>query len=186
MSGVYNFSPECGKLWDDWYYGYEELDPNRICNDPSFNSWYSRKPMYILKLATVIAASRSNRMILEWEHIQDSMGRILEVENKMGLVFRAIGKSAITGETDTVARLIAQYKHIKEKQLMSIVWRDMDALKFENVINTVLKTGQAVRRYMGPDGSTGEIWYYEINTWYEVEARLKNKRMEEVNESSAN
>jgi hypothetical protein len=79
----------------------------------------------------------------------------------MGLVFRAIGKSEVAGEVDQVMQIIIDHKWISEQKLMSMTWRDIDALKFENVINTVCRTGRAVKTFRGPKGEVG-VWYKHL------------------------
>ena len=64
IAGDYIFSREATCFWVEWYNKYEDLDIGRICNDPSFNGWYSRKPMLILKIAMIFAASESNSLEL--------------------------------------------------------------------------------------------------------------------------
>lgn len=137
---------------------FDEKDKNRICMDKSFLGWYSRKPMYILKLAINRAASESNKLIIEWKHIQQAIADIESVEKNMGLVFRAIGKSDVAAEVDTITQLIIDYQWIEEKRLMALTWRDIDALKFDNVINTVCRSGVATKVFRGPKGEVG-IFY---------------------------
>jgi hypothetical protein len=158
IAGNYEMSPEADKKWIDWYMDYEEKDPKRICIDKSFAGWYSRKPTYILKMAINRAASESNDLIIEWHHIQKAIDDILSVEHDMGLVFRAIGKSDVTGEVDSVMQLILDHKWISEQKLMGLIWRDIDSFKFDNVINTVLRTGKVSKVFRGPSGEVG-IWY---------------------------
>lgn len=159
--GEYQFSPEAKKNWHDWYHAYDETCMERLCRDPAFNGWYSRKPTYILKVAIICAASKGNNLILEWEHIQEAIDLIEGLEYNMGVVFKAIGKSTVTSEVDTVIQLVKQNKAIQEKALLSLVWRDMDALKFDNVVNTAIRTGKVERRYQSPQGKMGEVWYYD-------------------------
>lgn len=159
MSGEYVMSPEADNNWFTWYMQYDERDKSRICLDKSFAGWYSRKPMYILKLAINRAASESNEMVLEWRHIQEAISDIESVEHDMGLVFRAIGKSEISSEVDTVTQIILDYKVISEQKLMSMIWRDIDSFKFDNVIATVCKTGRIRREIRGPKNQAG-VWYY--------------------------
>jgi len=159
LAGRYEFSLEADKKWDDWYMEYEEADPNRICKDPSFNGWYSRKPMYILKLSIVIAAARGDSLILEWSTIRDAIKDIEEIEIKMGNVFKAVGKSAITSEVDQLLQVIKTRKVVTEKQLLSLVWRDMDSDKFDNAVSTAIRTGKVKRTFKGPKNEVGDIWY---------------------------
>lgn len=159
--GQYTFSPEADKKWNDWYNAYEELDPDRLCRDPAFNGWYSRKPTYILKLAIVCAAAESDKTILEWRHIEQSIRELGDIEIQMGIVFKAIGKSTVTSEVDLVMQIIKARKSISEKALMSLIWRDVDAQKFDNVIQTAIRTGRVKRAYRGPNGESNDIWYYD-------------------------
>jgi hypothetical protein len=158
MAGDYEMTPEAISNWDKWYMAYNENDKRRICLDKSFDGWYSRKPMYILKIAIGRAASVSNSLVMEWKYIAKAIKDIEGVESDMGLVFRAIGKSDVTSEVDTVMQIIFDYKMISESRLMSMIWRDIDSMKFENVISTAIRTGKVARVFRGPKGEPG-IWY---------------------------
>lgn len=173
MDGAYKFSPDCSKKWDEWYYKYEELDPRRLCKDPSFNGWYSRKPMYILKIATIIAASRSSSFVMHWEYIAKAMEYIDVIEGKMNLVFRAVGRSSITTDVDELMKIVAQRKFVKEKELLSMTWRNLDSRTFDNAINTAIRTGAVLRRFVSPNGEQGDIWYYDAEFWLAIEEKLR-------------
>lgn len=143
IGGNYLLSNESVDWWNKWYMAYEDLDTARICTDTAFNGWYSRKPMMILKVAMICAASEGNDMTVEPHHLQRSEKKIIEVESGMGNAFRSVGKSLITSEVDTVMSIIRANKVIDEQTLMRAVWRDLDGIKFVNVINTILMTGRA-------------------------------------------
>lgn len=159
--GQYEFSPEADKNWKEWYDNYDETDKGRLCNDPAFNGWYSRKPTYLIKVAIICAAAESNKLVLEWKHIEQSFREIAAIEAQMGIVFKAIGKSTVTSEVDMVMQIIKGRKVISETDLMSMVWRDIDDIKFNNVIQTAIRTGKIKRGYRGPKGESGGIWYYD-------------------------
>jgi hypothetical protein len=161
--GQYQFSPDAEKRWVNWYEEYEELNPDRLCKDPAFNGWYSRKPTYLLKVALICAASESDKLVLEWRHIERSLREMADIEIQMGIVFKAIGKSTVTSEVDLVMQIIRGRKCISEKAIMQLVWRDIDSEKFDNVIQTAIRTGRVQRYYKGPNGEQGEIWYYDID-----------------------
>jgi hypothetical protein len=158
ITGDYVMSKEADEKWQAWYMQYDERDRKRVCMDKSFDGWYSRKPTYILKLAINRAASEYNDLVVEWRHIQQAIDDIVSVEVNMGSVFRAIGKSVVTGEVDIVMQIILDYEWISEHKLMSLIWRDVDSFKFENVINTICRTGLVSKIFKGPNGESG-IWY---------------------------
>lgn len=159
MSGRYEFDKRTSKLWDEWYMSYEETDLNRICKDPSFNGWYSRKPMYILKTSILVAAAKSNELIITWESVNKAIKEMEEVEAQMGNAFRGMGKSTVASEVDRVLQIVKARSIITEKQLMTMIWRDADSEKFDNVINTAMRTGKVKRTFRGPKNEVGDIWY---------------------------
>jgi hypothetical protein len=159
IAGNYSMSSSADEFWYNWYMHYDEKSPNRICLDKSFAGWYARKPTYILKMAINRAASETNELVIDIQHIQQAIADIESVEANMGLVFRAIGKSDITSEVDNIAQLIYTYGTISEHKLMALTWRDIDSNKFDNCIKTVLRTGTVERFIKGPKS---EIWYRSL------------------------
>jgi hypothetical protein len=164
LNGEYEFSEDAFNKWDKWYTSFDEQDPNRLCKDPSFSGWYSRKPMYIQKVAMLVAASRSNKLILEWRDFQDAIKILEEAESLMENVFKAIGKSNVTVETDMITKIVKNAGWIKEEDLLSMVWRDMDARKFDNVVNTARRSGKIIRKFKGPAPANAVgIWYCDAD-----------------------
>lgn len=159
IAGDYIFSESATCFWVDWYMQYEDLDTERVCTDPSFNGWYSRKPMMILKLAMIYAASESDCLELQQHHLEKAITKIEQSEEGMGNAFRSVGKSAITAEVDTVITIIRSNKRISEKNLMRAVWRDLDSIKFTNVIQTILSTGR-VKKVLD---HKNEPWYEYVS-----------------------
>jgi len=157
--GGYQFTPESKEKWVEWYNNYDERSPARLCKDPAFHSWYSRKPTYVIKIALILAAAKSDNLVIEWNDFQESINTIETVELKMGKAFSAVGRSEITSDVEKVRALIERYKIISERVLMQLIWRDIDSNKFENVISTILRGGLARRDTVGPKGEAG-IYYY--------------------------
>jgi hypothetical protein len=149
MSGEMMMTPEAEKNWDAWYEQYEELDPGRICLDPSFDGWYSRKPTYILKLSMICAASKSSALVIEWGHIVEAIAHIEEIEYSMGNVFRAIGKSGISAEVETIISIVSARGIIHQDELFRIVFRDMDWEKMKLVLETAYRAGKIKRGFDG-------------------------------------
>jgi len=159
IAGEYVMTADCINRWQVWYDQFDEDESgDRICTDKSFNGWYSRKPTFIIKIAILRSAAESDTRVVQWRHVEEALQAVRDVELVMGNAFKAIGKSEITGEVDTVLQLIRSAKHISEKQVMTTVWRDIDSSKFDNVIETLIKTGKVKREYIGPNKEVG-VWY---------------------------
>ncbi len=159
ISGGYNFSSECQTEWERWYMRFEERSPARVCKDPAFNGWYSRKPMFVLKLAVINAAVKHSELIIEWNDVDQAIIELEIAEKAMSKTFVAVGRSDISPEVNMVASIIEAEGIISEPALLQRIWRDVDAKKFENVIDTVIRRGLARRGYEGPAGEKG-IFYY--------------------------
>jgi len=142
LSGQYEFTIDSKDYWINWYNEYEDLAIDRLCTDPAFNGWYSRKPIMIIKTAMAFAAAESNELLIHTKHFQQATEEIELVESEMAKAFRSVGKSAITAEMDIVLSIIRANKQISEKNLMRAVWRDLDSVKFVNVIDTIISTGR--------------------------------------------
>jgi hypothetical protein len=159
IAGEYVMTADCINHWQEWYDKFDEDESGiRICTDKAFNGWYSRKPTYIIKIAMLRAAAEADTRVVQWKHMEEAMAAIKEVELVMGNAFRAIGKSEITAEVDTVYQIVKAYGWISEKNLMTLVYRDIDSDKFLNVIETIIKTGRVKRSFGGPNKEPG-IWY---------------------------
>ena len=154
----YDFSASCRDEWIRWYNNYDQLSARRLCKDTAFNGWYSRKPMFILKLALILTASRTNSQSIAWSQFEEAISLIEEVESLMGRTFSSIGRSDITVDVDLVMSIVRRHKIITEKQLIQMVWRDIDSKKFDNVIMTACRSGDVERIYKLPNGDKG-IWY---------------------------
>lgn len=149
--GVYKFSEEAKEEWIKWYESYNENSPKRICTDPSFDGWYARKPMLMLKISQALAAARSSSLVMEWETVLEAQSLIESIEKNMGKTFTAVGKSDVSSEVALVISLVEKHKVIDEKHLLHLVWRDIDAKKFDNVVATAIRSGAISREMRGPN-----------------------------------
>jgi hypothetical protein len=159
IAGGYRFTKDSRAWWNKFYKAYNERDPGRICKDPAFHGWYSRKPMFMIKIGTILAASRHNERVIDIQDFERALVYLEEAEGSMSKTFTAVGRSDITADVDLVRTIIERYGAISEKKLLQMVWRDIDAKKFDNVISTLVRSGDTTRRYKGPKEEKG-IWYF--------------------------
>jgi len=157
--GAYTYSEKSKKWWQEWYAEYEELSPSRLCKDPAFRGWYTRKPTLMLKVGMLLAAAKSNTLTVGISELEEALSRIESVEEVMHKAFAAVGRSEITPDVALVMQMVQRSKAMSEKQLMAQVWRDIDDKKFDNVINTCIKSGNIKREFRSPKGQPG-IWYH--------------------------
>jgi hypothetical protein len=161
MSGSYAYTKESFDWWNKWYYSYNERDPARLCKDTAFKGWYSRKPLFVIKLGMILAATKRNTMTVTSTEFMEALEHIEEVERTMENAFVAVGRSDIAADVATVGQVILQEKIIEEKFLRQRVIRDIDNSKFDNVVDTLLKADKIGRIYVHPKTYARGIFY----TW---------------------
>ena len=159
IAGPYVMSKECYKQWDNWYQNYDEEHSGRLAQDKAFKGWYSRKPLFLQKMAVILTAMKSDSRVVEWEAFAEAIADLEEVESHMGKTFNAVGRSELSPDVDAVMTEVEIRKQVSEAKLLQIVWRDVDAKKFDVVMDTAIRTGKVRREFQGPDGKRG-IWYY--------------------------
>lgn len=155
--GVYDFNSVSKEFWIEWYNNYDTDPLKRICKDHAFATWYSRKGDYVIKVAMCLAAAESDTLIITKKHFKKAIKYIEKIEKTMGNAFQAVGKSTITSEVAMVVDIIRKRGKITGKDLMSMIWRDVDQSKFENVINTAIQRGIVGG---GIDKKTEEMTYF--------------------------
>jgi len=157
--GAYTYTKESRMWWKEFYNNYDELSPDRLCKDPTFRGWYSRKPTLMLKIGMLLAAAKSGTLTVGIPEFEEALTRIESVEAVMHKAFTAVGRSEITPDVALVMQIVQREKSISEKQLLSLVWRDIDDKKFDNVMNTCIKAGNIDRKFRSPKGAPG-VWYH--------------------------
>lgn len=150
MSGVYKFSEEAGRWWDDWYNAYDERDPGRACKDKAFAAWYSRKPNTILKVAMAMSAAEHNSFSMETRFLQQAIQEVELAESSMGHAFRGVGKNKFTSEIGYILSEIELRGRVNTSSLMQTMWRDLLEEDLIKIIDTVVRTGLARRHPTNP------------------------------------
>ena len=92
MSGCFRFTEDAMGYYAEWCQAAEENPP---FYDRKFDGYCGRRRNHILSLSMVCSASRNNLMILTRDDLERSANLLAEVEIKMGVVFRGLGKSDI-------------------------------------------------------------------------------------------
>ena len=91
--------------YDEGWYQKRIKNPNPT-NDPRLNGYYERKPMHLLKLAMIIAASFRDETEIRSEDLQLAMELFDEVEGMMPKVFANVGKNPLSVDYDEVLSAI--------------------------------------------------------------------------------
>jgi Protein of unknown function (DUF3987) len=159
LTGEYKLSAdaiEWGKLWYEDHYTklHEHLDDER------FGGYIARKQTHIHKLAMVLAASASDRMVITAENLALADAMVTDLEPDMVHVFSKIGK----GETSLHTDRFIWYVRKRGRCLFMEAYQHIHSYfpqfrEFEDMLTGCQKAGLIK---METDKS-GKIWVEAIN-----------------------
>jgi len=90
MSGTFSFTEDFISYYSDWCH---QADQNPPFYDKKFDGYCGRRRKQLQTLAMICSASRGEDMVLTEDDLSRAAKLLAEVEIKMGLVFRGMGKS---------------------------------------------------------------------------------------------
>lgn len=167
MSGGFRFTEAYLSAYTDWCHDAKRNPP---FHDPKFDGYCGRRRNHLMSLAMVCSASRNNELVLELQDFERAASLLAEVEVKMGLVFRGMGQSDISG---LINDAITFFEKSKETEVPE--WRfaryfegNMDKTSMDRVLYT-LEASKYIRRVRKP----------HMDTMIYILDRIKNKQTEE-------
>lgn len=93
ISGQYVLGPDAEEFYEAWDL---KNQTERPIDDPRLSGYYERKPMHLIKVAIVLAASERDEMILHKTDIEKALAVLDHVEPAMARTFAAVGKNPLT------------------------------------------------------------------------------------------
>lgn len=134
MSGEFKPTREFVSQWADWYI-YNDANPP--IHDELFAGYCDRRPAMIMKLSTIMSASRSDDMILDGEDLQRAIVTLEEAEQLMPMALSGIGSGQ---HADVLARVMVEIGNKKKISMGDLVWKfksDVTKWGMEQIINTL-------------------------------------------------
>jgi len=135
-------------FYSDWCH---EAEANPPFHDKKFDGYCGRRRNHLLSLAMVCSASRSDSLVISREDLERSAELLTEVENKMGLTFRGMGKSDIAALiNDSIIYLQnLPVNTISVWEFMRYFEGNMDKFTMDRVLIT-LETSKIIQRVKRP------------------------------------
>lgn len=145
--------------FEEWYKEHQ-LSLVSAGNDTRFSGYFGRKGDTILKLAMILAVSRSNDLVIQLEHIEWAIMMLDELEVSMFEAFGATGKNENSAELVKIWEMLRKNPWNRHDEVMRQVWRDMDSkglmsiaedLQRMNLIRPKIINGQMIYETLQPD-----------------------------------
>jgi hypothetical protein len=151
MCGEYRMTPEAvqwGRAWYEQHYSAKNID----LDDDRFGGYLARKQTHIHKLAMILAAAESDRLILTAEHMSVASTMVTDLEPDMQFVFSKIGKT----EDSLYAERLIWYVHkrggCKWADAYRFVHTNFPKIQdFESIITGTIKAGYLILKQQGSE-----------------------------------
>lgn len=140
LSGKMTYSKDFIDFYTEWCYN---SDANPPFHDKKFDGYLGRRRKHLMTLSMVCCASRTDSMVMEVEDIARASELLAEVEVKMGMTFKGMGKSDIASLINDAVAYIAR-STVNEFPLAEFARYfegDMDKMIMERVLSTVEAMG---------------------------------------------
>lgn len=151
FAGEYRLTSEAVKWGEAWYENhYATKNPD--LDDDRFGGYFARKQTHIHKLAMILSAAMSDKMVITHEHLALANTMVSDLEPDMAFVFSKIGK---TEESLYVERLI-WYVHKRGGCKWVEAYRFVHAhfpkmQDFESVITGAIRAGYLILKQQGAE-----------------------------------
>lgn len=153
IKGEYKLSPEAKTWGEQWYENHYDIRPVHLDNE-RFGGYLARKQTHIHKLAIVIAASQTNKLVIEKEHLQTADAVTTALEYDMPKVFANIGTTDITRAISEVINFVRGKGKVQASELYQNFVNRISFTDFEEVTRSCIKAGYLILKNEG-----GNIYY---------------------------
>jgi hypothetical protein len=140
MIGEYQLTPEAIEWGTEWYAKHWESPPANMDNE-RFGGYLARKQTHIHKLAMVLAASRSNELLIHAHDLKFANDMMNSLEGEMPKVFSTIGMTDTTRGMNEVVAIVRRKRRINQSMLYRDVFHSMTSKEFENALNSAVFAG---------------------------------------------
>lgn len=155
LQGAFDWTPDGKVYYEKWYKEYFRRG-QLLQADSMASGFYGRKAQHILRLAMVMQACRSNRLLLTTEMLVAATGAIELIETQIAETHSEIGTSRHVAQQERVLQLlgIARNGRLSHTALYSKLWRHIPPTEL-NVVMQGLIQAQLVQMHTNGDKSVG-------------------------------
>ena len=136
LSGCFKFTEDASGFYSEWCHIADKDPP---FHDPKFDGYCGRRRNHLLSLAMVCSASRDDDLIITKDVLERAAILLAEVEIRMGVVFRGIGKSDISSLINSAIIFIENSitSEIPVWQFARYFEGDVDKFMMDRVLQTL-------------------------------------------------
>lgn len=156
LSGPIEMDKKTLGKYIEWYESQEEETQKGFpaLRDQLFQGYMARRASHFFKTMIVMAASRSNDLVIIERDFNRARQMLDIAEKKMPLAFAGIGKARYANETQLILEFIQQREKVTRAEVLQHFWRSLDNEALDGVIK-VLAGMKTIRILITP----GQTYY---------------------------
>ena len=136
LSGEFTLSEEANDEYTKWY--KKRLSNPNPSGDPRLSGYYERKPMHLLKLSIIVAASRRDGLVILKEDMLGAMDTLDRIEARMPKVFIGVGKNPLHADKEAVLEAIIASGGMTQGELMAMFSYSLRKDELAEVLDTLM------------------------------------------------
>lgn len=138
LLGNYEITEEAITWGTEWYQHHWRPERPSQHMSSKYGGYYARKQTHIHKLAMVLAASESDRLVITLAHLQMAERIVTATENDLARVFKTIGSSDDSRAMAEILAVVRAANRIDANELWRRMMTDMPRKDFENALKGLL------------------------------------------------
>lgn len=148
LFGEYQLSPDAREWGKEWYERHWAA-PSTQLNTEQYAGYLARKQTHIHKLAMVLAAAKSDELIITLDSLQNAEAMTSAVETDMPKVFSRIGQNDLTRGAATILDIVERSGSVSKTDLFKQLFRTMSWRDFEASLASALNANYVVQEQRG-------------------------------------
>lgn len=153
LAGEYKLSEDARAWGRQWYERHWSERPLHMASQ-RYEGYLARKQTHIHKLALILAAARSSKMVVDKDHLTAAEMLLVDVERDMGKVFESVGVVDEAKHMQELVHFVRSYGFLTAEELYRMVWNVMSRQDFLSALRASIEGG-ALRKTHDQQGRQG-------------------------------
>lgn len=143
ISGEYKFDDDALAHYRHWY-RHQVQHPN-VSGDPRLAGYYERKPMHVIKLSMIRAASLRDETVMTIADLKWSLDAYYDIESRMHKVFAGVGRNPLGMDIEEVmSHLLTRTEGVTKGEVVNAMRHSLRLEEIDEVLQTLIMGGHAV------------------------------------------
>lgn len=139
LRGKFQVSQEFVDCWIEWYTATDGIKP---FESNHFHGYFERRPTHLMKLSTILNASRTDSMILEPQDFNRALEFLTKAEETMPYTFIGYGQSRNSEIIFRIVTFIEERGRVKISELAHNFIYDIDKKGLAEILQTLEQSGK--------------------------------------------